>query len=485
MDAIRNATPVPPSEHCLPGLISGALDQVVLKALAKRPADRHASADAFALALEEAIHAPSELDRTIMVAPADAAAPVSGSATGVGRATGSGQTAALAARKASPLPWILGGGAAVVAAGVGLTFWLLSAGPTPIPIVRPADPPVAPTVVASGPGTSGGEVSPTRPPGEVLGGMPNGTPSGTPSGTPVAVPPSVPVDPAKPPVAAPAAPPATTQPVIPQSATAPPVVATPVSPPVTVPPVVATPAPPVVTPEPPPPAAPTLADLRALVAAADCAIIGGALEPGRMVLNGLGARDLVTPLRALWTTLRDAAPPNAASRFDVTSLARGTGICEALGLVRPFAEPLGSARRPVSVRVDANGPRLVPDVGFSLSVGMPDFAGWIQVDYFSFADNAVLHIGLSAPRVARHPTPLPQAIPLNAAETALVFNGSAGSPGEDLVIAIASRERLFAQPRPEIEDATAYLAALRAALEGRAPGSVAAHAIPVIIQPPP
>jgi hypothetical protein len=135
--------------------------------------------------------------------------------------------------------------------------------------------------------------------------------------------------------------------------------------------------------------------------------------------------------------------------------------------------------------VDANGPRLVPDVGFSLSVGMPDFAGWIQVDYFSFADNAVLHIGLSAPRVARHPTPLPQAIPLNAAETALVFNGSAGSPGEDLVIAIASRERLFAQPRPEIEDATAYLAALRAALEGRAPGSVAAHAIPVIIQPPP
>lgn len=274
--------------------------------------------------------------------------------------------------------------------------------------------------------------------------------------------------------------PATAPPVTP-----PPVVATPPAPSVTAPPVAATPAPPAVTPEPPPPAAPRLADLRALVSAADCAVIGGTLEPGRMILNGLGASDLVTPLRALWTALRDAAPPNATSRFDVTGLARVPAMCEALGLVRPFAEPLGSTRRPVSVRVDANGPRLVPDVGFSLSVGMPDFTGWIQVDYFSFADNAVLHVGLSAPRVVRHPTPLPQAITLNAAETALVFNGSAGSPGEDLVIAIASRERLFAQPRPEIEDATAYLAALRAALEGRAPGTVAAQAIPVIIQRPP
>ncbi len=439
MDAIRNATPVPPSEHCLPGLISGVLDQVVLKALAKRPEDRFASADAFAQALEEAMHAPSELDRTIVVTPS--AAPAAAGAPPV--------------RKASPLPWVLGGGAAV-AAGIGVTVWLLSATPTPIAVPRPADPPVAarveppvaPPSATPAPVVQGASGAPTRPPDD-------------PSPGPAAVaPPTVVVAPVG----------------------APPVVAAPADPPVT--------APPVTAPTPPSPAGPRLADLRNLVFSADCALIGGSLEPGRMILSGLGASDLVTPLRDLWTTLRDG---NGASRFDVTGLARVPGVCEALGLVRPYAEPLGSTRRPVSVRVEAKGDtpgdanrlNLRPDAGFSLSVGMPDFAGWIQVDYFSFADNAVLHVGLSAPRVSRQPTPLPQAIQLNAAETALVFNGSAGSPGEDMVIAIASRERLFAQPRPEIEDAQAYLAALRAVLEGRAPGTVAAQAIPVIIQPPP
>lgn len=438
MDAIRNSTPVPPSEHCLPGLISGALDQVVLKALAKRPEDRYASADAFAQALEEAMHAPSELDRTIVVTPARPPPPAP----------------APAARKASPpLPLILGGAAAIVAAGIGVTVWLLSATPMPVPVARPAEPRVEASV-------------PTPDPAAV-----RASNQGTPA--PVVAEPA--------PSAAPS-PGASVPPAVLPSPTPPPVVAAPMPqpgpPPASLPPVV-------VAPEPPPPARPVLADLRDLLSAADCAVIGGTLEPGRMILNGLGASDLVTPMRDLWTTLRDSGQPNGGSRFDVTGLARVPGLCEALGLVRPFAPPLGSTRRPVSVRVEAKGPRLVPDVGFSLSVGMPDFAGWIQVDYFSFADNAVLHVGLSAPRAARQPTPLPQAIQLSAGETALVFNGSAGSPGEDLVIAIASRDRLFAQPRPEIEDARTYLAALRAALEGRASGSVGAVAIPVIIGPPP
>ena len=202
-----------------------------------------------------------------------------------------------------------------------------------------------------------------------------------------------------------------------------------------------------------------------------------------MVLNGLGAVDVVDPLRAVWSALRAADPPGTASRFDVVGLNRIVGVCDALAIVRPLAVPVGSTRRPVTLRLDARDPRLRTDMPFTLALAMPDFAGWVQLDYFSFGDNAVLHVGLSSPRVRQQPAQLPQAIQLNANEQAVLFAGAAGSPGEDMVIATVSRERLFAQPRPEIEDAVTYLAALRAAIAARPAGSVAAHEIPVIIQP--
>lgn len=202
-----------------------------------------------------------------------------------------------------------------------------------------------------------------------------------------------------------------------------------------------------------------------------------------MVLGGLGAVDVVDPLRALWSALRDADPPGGTSRFNVVGMTRIPGVCDALSIVRPLAEPIGSTRRPVTLRLDARDPRLRTDVPFTLSLSMPDFAGWVQLDYFSFGDKAVLHVGLSAPRLRQQPAQLPHAIQLNASEQAILFNGAAGSPGEDMVIATVSRDRLFAQPRPEIEDALTYLAALRATIATRPAGSVAAHAIPVIIQP--
>lgn len=405
MDAIRNTNPRPPSDVNPDGGISGALDQVVLKSLAKRLEDRFASADAFAQALADAMNAPSEIERTIVMTPPSGAPPVSRSVPA---------PAPSAAGRRSALPWIAAGGGVAVLAGVGLTAWLLTSTPTPVPIQRPAEPPQ--TVVS-------------RP-----------EPTPTPQVTP-ADPPQAPPQPDPPP-----APPARVEPV---------------------------------PPEPPPP--PRLADLRGMVDAADCAVIGGSLEPGRMILTGLGITETVTPLRALWTTLRDAEPQTGGSRFDVVGLARVPGLCDALGIVRPIAVPVGSTRRPVGIRLDSKAARLRTDVPFTLSVAMPDFAGWVQLDYFSFADNAVLHVGLSSPRV-RQPTPS-QAIQLAANEQALVFNGSAGSPGEDVVIAIVSRERLFPRERPETEEAAVYLAALRRALAAQPAGSVTAHVIPVIIEP--
>jgi serine/threonine-protein kinase len=453
MEAIRNTNPVPPSDHCLPGLIPVALDRVVLKSLAKRPSDRYASADEFSAALEEAIRAPAEVERTIVMPPTATVSPSN------------------PRRKTSPVPWIAAGGGVAVLAGIGVAVVLLSRTPTPEPIPGPAETLVAitqetPQVPAI---TSPTEAAPAAQPPPPASSVP-------------AEPAARPAEPQR----EQASPPATVPPatVMPPAAEAPPppqVIAAPPTLPAVIPPA----SPPLEVTPPAEPPRPRLADLRDLVDTADCAVIGGTLEPGRLVLTGLGAVDVVAPLRDLWSALRAAGPAGGGSRFDVSGMVRNAGLCQTLGLLRPFSAPLGTTRRPVSIRLDAKGPRLRPDVEFSLAVALADFAGWVQVDYFSFADNAVLHVGLLSPRQRRPPTPLPHAIQLGANEQATVFTGAAGSAGEDMVVAIVSRERLFAQPRPEIEDVQDYLTALRAALASRPAAAVAVHVIPVIIQPAP
>jgi len=122
---------------------------------------------------------------------------------------------------------------------------------------------------------------------------------------------------------------------------------------------------------------------------------------------------------------------------------------------------------------------LKPDVAFSISAAMPDFPAWLQIDYFSGED--VQHLELRAARMGPPPTRVPQAVLLGAGQTGVVYSDRAGSPGEDMVVAIAARDRLFPASRQRVEKATDYLSALRAALSARAPRSVSVHALPVTI----
>jgi hypothetical protein len=203
-----------------------------------------------------------------------------------------------------------------------------------------------------------------------------------------------------------------------------------------------------------------------------------------MVLHGVAAADELPRLREMWSALRDTNQARGLNRFDVVPLTRVAGLCETLATLRPFAHPIGDTRRPLVVRLDVGAARLRPDAKFDIAVTMGDFPGSVRVDYMSFAENAVLHAGLAVPRVASQPNPLPQSVQLNALESAKLFHGDAGSPGEDLVIAIATRAPLFAVPRPDIENIADYLVALRGALRGRPPGGVAVHVIPVVIEKP-
>jgi serine/threonine-protein kinase len=356
MEAIRATNPLPPSEHCLPGLISGALDQAVLKALARSPADRYESAEVFSAALDAALRAPSEIDRTVVVNP-------------VARPAGAPGPNRDASRRASPVPWIAAGGGAVVLAGIGLTVWLLGSTQTPVPVAPQAQVEAPPVVASAPPPTVSRTPDPAPAPPVTVEAAPVVVPRPEPAPPPPLAAPAP--APAPAPVATPA--PASAPPpvVMPAPAPAPSPVVTPVPAPAPAPVIIARPAPvvpdavapvvpPAAAPQPVPPSAvvtpppvaigPTLATLSQEIEDADCALIGGTLEPARMVLTGLGAADVVTPLRRLWAGLRDAAPSAGGSRFDVVAMGRNDGLCDVARLLRPFSPPIGSTRRAVAPR---------------------------------------------------------------------------------------------------------------------------------------
>jgi hypothetical protein len=94
----------------------------------------------------------------------------------------------------------------------------------------------------------------------------------------------------------------------------------------------------------------------------------------------------------------------------------------------------------------------------------PDFPSHLSVDYFT-ADGMVVH--LEMPQAADEP--LPPVEELRIGDPADGQWLTIAEPfGEELILVIASRERLFEEPRPRIEPADGYLDALEAALAVRA-----------------
>ena len=253
------------------------------------------------------------------------------------------------------------------------------------------------------------------------------------------------------------------------------------APPVPAPPV---PAPPVPAPPVPAPSPPSLADLRAAITGADCSLVSGTLEPNTLILRGLAASDALSPIAAIWRALRDAAPPGGSFQLAIQPLDPVPAYCAALDAIRPFANTFANTFATttttgggLAVQLDSRGKPLREHVPFSLAVTMPDFAGWVRIDYFS--GNDVAHLGL---RQAGPGSKSAAARRLGAGERAVVYDGIATDPGTDLVVALAGRDPLFPQPRPETEPAAPYLEALRAALRNRPPASLSAHAIRVVTE---
>ena len=411
MHKALNTEPPRPSE--LSVTAPPALDAVVAKAMAKRPENRFESAAAFAQAIREAMSgASASRDHGIRPGLADDATMIS----------------TRAPARAGPTPAMATLSPVKPASAAKSRMTLLLAGAA------------AAAIVVGGTGAYFALSGPSKPPPAV----------------------SAALAPPKPPAFAPQ----TALPEVPPAAAIP--AEAPPPPPVIIP------APAAVAPPSPAQAASPTANpgmIRdAVIAAlgpAACSFTRNGMDGGKLVVTGVAGRAAESHLRL---GVRDRLPADAAPDAVSWRLELFDGpYCGVLDMIRPAANaPLGLALR--------NGARrLRKDEDIVPQVTMPDFASWLQLDYFS-SDGGVTHL---------HPTDLAPARQVTARSVVTLGDTArerwqVDAPfGTDMIVAIASSTPLFATPRPADDTADAYLQALRLALAdaARKGGRVAASAI--------
>jgi serine/threonine-protein kinase len=478
MHKVLNVAPPAPSQ--LSAIVPPALDEVVLRAMAKRPEERYASAAAFAEAIGAAMEAPPasadapEVEAT-MVSPARgaearsarsqpaAAAPASRAASSPAPSQPPSAPRPLASERRRSLAPLLGGMVALLLLMGGGAWWFL---------LRPA----GETRVAAPTST------PTAPPAEPT------APSPTPVPAPTA---SAPASPAPSPARSPAAP----SPAVPPStASAPPAPAPPSS----------SPAPPAATPlapatqasapvASPPRPAPIEVRAAAMIADTSCVLAHPAPQPdpgtdGGVTVAGFAGTNVASGLRQHLQALPGAAPLG----WKVQAL--NPVFCPALAVLRPVAPAAGTPSLGLRLALAGGQTALHDGARILPRVTMPRFAGYVRVDYLGH-DGSVVHLYPTVADPAQHFVAVP-AQRLSPGAVLRLGDSGAGRPlwevgppyGTDMIIAVASAKPLLpADPPQNVADsAGAYLRRLAAAISAaRAAGEqVTASLLPVDTLPP-
>jgi serine/threonine-protein kinase len=465
----------PPAPSQLSVTAPPAMDAVVRKAMAKRPEDRFASANAFAEAVRTALANPvsvaepeSEDEATMVATPAPAvtALPVAAPPVREARPATATPTSAVVARPAtrSSAPMILIAAIVLLAVVGGGGWWFLLRSPsiektaevTPPP-VTPAPPPVI-AATTPPPASQSPPAAPVQP-----------TP---PAASQPVQPPPVATNPAQPP-------PVSSQPTVTPAAQSPPQANQPVQPPAaaTIQPPPQPPAAAATQPatQPPPPAKPDtqqvaiagLAALRGRVADwannQRCALLGGNLGDGGTVdMSGFAGNQTIDTLRQGVAAI---VPPG---QIDWRVHGVDQVFCPALNALHPFVPAFastGGARLGLQLADGRNG--LHDGEQVRLRLVMPDFASRLRVDYLVH-DGTVGHL---YPQIADAALQITADAPrtFTPDETVNLSHPSwtiTPPYGTDMIIAIASSQPLFDRPRPSNgETADVYLRALQTALE--------------------
>jgi serine/threonine-protein kinase len=390
-------------------------DAVVARAMAREPARRYPDAGAFLAALRGAFAAMGA--EGVPARPPMALGGMAGMAPAADREP----DGAAEHGRGSAWPVVLAGAAMALAVVAGLGWYLLR----PLPLASDGPP----AVTAMAPPASVRLPPPTVPPVVVPDPPPQPAPQPAPEPAPARAEP------------APAPPPPVAEPALP---------GLPVLPP------------------------PTLAALREAVAPVPCT-----LANVQMVDDGTIFVSALTRRGEAEEALRHAVAGVAPGTRTGWSVRRFDGpFCPALDVLRPLRVHDLRPSSALSVTLKGDLTRLRQDDRIVLHLFMPEFAGYLQIDYLA-SDGAVTHLLSDDGRVLRIMTSggwkeagpsrryaAGEEVEVGGAEGPTAGSGWAVDEpfGTDMIVAIASEAPLFSVPRPASDGATAYFRDLRAAL---------------------
>jgi eukaryotic-like serine/threonine-protein kinase len=216
------------------------------------------------------------------------------------------------------------------------------------------------------------------------------------------------------------------------------------------------------TPPPPPPLTPAAreAAFTSTLGALPCTLLAADDSGAQPVLSGIAGAG--APQAALNAALQSL--PNPSQLTNNIQTIDGP-YCNALDAVRPYRPLFNDPSAQLALSLAGGSTTLHDGDLITVNQTIP-FGGYLQTDYFS-SDGTVLHL---------YPTPTDPLKPL-AAQGAKVLGDPAhggaswqvSAPyGTDLIISIASSQPLFSTIRPQDENDSDYLPALRAALQNAA-----------------
>ena len=216
------------------------------------------------------------------------------------------------------------------------------------------------------------------------------------------------------------------------------------------------------------PAVPDLSALRAALSEFHCAELDVAIgKDQRVAISGMSAGDTNPDSLVL------LAQEYVVGHRPAVDIERASpALCEPLTLIGSLRTANASAPVPLTIRFKPPEETLLKggqDLVFDITA--PDFPAHLQVDYFT-SDGNVIHL---------LPNPLETGSRVvSGAVRRLGERGGGGrfwtiGPpfGHELITVIASPAPLFASPRPEAESVASYLPALKQALDGAAPATLA------------
>ncbi len=209
-----------------------------------------------------------------------------------------------------------------------------------------------------------------------------------------------------------------------------------------------------------------------------CTLLSANDQGAAPVLTGIAGAG--APQAALTAAIQSL--PNAGTVQNQIQTIDGP-YCAALDSVRPY-HPLFATPGSTLGLALAGGKTVLHDGDLiTIAQTMPGFSGYLETDYFS-NDGTVLHL---------YPTTTDAAQKFSAGGSKTLGDPAHGGAswqvsapyGTDMIITIASSVRLFPKLRPQDENASDYLPALRQALQNAASSgaTISVAALPVVTLP--